>query len=370
VGLGATSRAAALVLEAPRRLVLRYLPVPEIEDDDGLLRVEACGLCGTDHEQYTGELFGGFPFIPGHESVGVIEAIGPRASERWGVEEGDRVAVAPFQACRTCPSCERGEYRACRAHGLKDMYGFTDVGRTPGLWGGYAQYQYLAPDSVVLRAPEGLSPVETTLFNPLGAGIRWGVTLPGTQEGDVVAVLGPGIRGLSVTLATRRAGAGFVMVTGRGERDFGRLALADKLGAHAVVDVESDDPVAVLKRSVGRLADVVVDVTAKAPRALGQAIALARPGGTIVVAGTRGTDETPGFVPDLIVLKELRVLGALGVDLVDYKTALDFLASDDLVEMREIERRTVGLEDAEALLLAMSGESDARPVHGVIEPWR
>ena len=66
------SVARALVLEEPRRLVARDLPLPEIGADDGMLRVEACGLCGTDHEQYDGHLALGYSFIPGHESVGVI----------------------------------------------------------------------------------------------------------------------------------------------------------------------------------------------------------------------------------------------------------------------------------------------------------
>jgi threonine dehydrogenase-like Zn-dependent dehydrogenase len=85
--------AQALVLEAPRRLVVRELPLPNLGDDDALVRVAACGLCGTDHEQYTGELAGGFAFVPGHETVGTIDAIGPQAAQRWGVAAGDRVAV-------------------------------------------------------------------------------------------------------------------------------------------------------------------------------------------------------------------------------------------------------------------------------------
>ena len=71
---GATAR--ALVLEAPRHLVVREFALPAVGDDDALVRVAACGLCGTDHEQYTGELAGGFAFVPGHETVGTIEAIG------------------------------------------------------------------------------------------------------------------------------------------------------------------------------------------------------------------------------------------------------------------------------------------------------
>ncbi|HEX4777066.1 MAG TPA: alcohol dehydrogenase catalytic domain-containing protein, partial [Acidimicrobiia bacterium] len=93
----------ALVLAEPRRLELRSLPVPEVADDDAVVRVDACGLCGTDHEQYSGALPMGFAFVPGHETVGTIEAIGRDASRRWGVGAGDRVAVEVFQSCRDCP---------------------------------------------------------------------------------------------------------------------------------------------------------------------------------------------------------------------------------------------------------------------------
>ena len=99
---------AALVLEAPRRLERRELPRPSVGDDDALLRVEACGLCGTDHEEYSGLLSPGRPFVPGHETIGVIDEIGPEAASRWGVSAGDRVAVEVFRSCRACPA-------ACRA---------------------------------------------------------------------------------------------------------------------------------------------------------------------------------------------------------------------------------------------------------------
>src|SRR3954464_4562057 len=106
--------ATAMVLEAPRRLVPRAVDRPAIGADDGLLRIEACGLCGTDHEQFTGALGAGAPFVPGHESVGIVEAIGSAASARWGVRAGDRVAVEVFQSCRSCDRCAAGEYRRCR----------------------------------------------------------------------------------------------------------------------------------------------------------------------------------------------------------------------------------------------------------------
>lgn len=364
----ASGMAEALVLEAPRTLVHRELALPEIGEDDGLLRVEACGLCGTDHELFTGAIAPGFGFVPGHEAVGVVEAIGDRAAERWGVREGDRVAVEVFMSCRSCAPCQRGEYRRCELHGLADMYGMINVDKPPGLWGGYATYQYLHADSMVLPVPESLSPEVAVAFNPLGAGIRWGVTVPGTKKGDVVAVLGCGIRGLSAAAAAKEAGASFVMVTGAGEHDHPRLEQAKRFGADLVVDVLAEDPIARLRTEASVAgADVVVDVTAKAPAAFTQGLALVRPGGTMVVAGTRGGGDIHGFNPDLIVYKEIHLQGALGVDVDAYRAALDLLASEKY-PFADLPRQVVGLDDAAELLETMAGERGVPPVHGVLMP--
>ena len=359
----------ALVLESPRTLVPQSFPSPSIGDDEGLLRVEACGLCGTDHEQFTGLLPGPGAFIPGHETVGVIDAIGAAAAARWGVAVGDRVAVEVFQSCRTCAACRRGQTQRCEAHGIGDMYGFVSSSVAPGLWGGYATHQYLAPDTQLLPLPAGMSPQIATLFNPLGAGIRWGVTVPGTSAGDVVAVLGPGVRGLSVVAAVREAGAAFVMVTGAGPRDAPRLELARAFGADLVVDVLEDDPVRALRSATDNaMADVVVDVTAKAPAAFGQAVRLARTGGTVVVAGTRGSDDTPGFAPDHVVFKELRILGALGVDTASYRAAIDLLATGRY-PFESLPREVVGFAGLPDLLSRLSGDTPGDvPVHGVLAP--
>jgi alcohol dehydrogenase len=248
------------------------------------------------------------------------------------------------------------------------MYGLISVDKAPGLWGGYATHQYLAADSTLLPVPSALDSAVATLFNPLGAGIRWGVTVPGTKAGDVVAVLGPGVRGLAACAAAKEAGAAFVMVTGVAPHDEERLALAKEFGADLAVDVGTDDPAKALRKETGGGADVVVDVTAKAPSALGQAINIARAGGTIVVAGTRGSAETPGFWPDLIVFKELRILGALGVDAPAYRAALDLLAANRY-PFADLPRRCAPLDGADALLRSMAGEdAQAPPVHGVITP--
>jgi alcohol dehydrogenase len=358
----------ALVLDGPRNLELRELPLPELGDDDGLLRVEACGLCGTDHEQFTGAIPTGGAFVPGHEIVGTIAALGKNMAAR-GVNVGDRVAVEVFMSCRACDACRAGDYRQCADHPFPEFYGNIPLERAPGLWGGYADYVYLSKDAVLIPVPDTLDPVLATVFNPLGAGIEWGVNVPGTKPGDVVAVLGPGIRGLSAAAAAKDAGAAFVMVTGAGERDAPRLEMAKRFGADLVVDVLQEDPARALRAATGELADVVVDVTAKAPAAFAQALHIARRRGTVVVAGTRGFGDVPGFSPDVIVYKELRVLGALGVDAQAYRPAFDMLASRRW-PFEELPRSIVGLHETAQLLAVMAGDvPDATaPIHGVIVP--
>ena len=134
----------------PRRLELRELPLPDLDDDSALLRVEACGICGSDAEQYAGVLPAPWPLVPGHEPLGIIERIGERAAKRWKVDVGDRVAVETLIPCGHCPACIAGRYQVCRGRGLMFAHGYVPLGRPPALWGAYADYMYLDPFSICL----------------------------------------------------------------------------------------------------------------------------------------------------------------------------------------------------------------------------
>ncbi len=364
-----TRYSKAMVLTAPRELLAQRFELPEVTDSTGLLRVEACGLCGTDHELYTGHLPTPGPIVPGHETIGVIEEIGAAAASKWGVAVGDRVALECFQSCGECDPCRAGIYRRCVQHGTATLYGMTSTSVSPGLWGGYAEYHHLSADSMLLPVPDSLTPVEATMFNPVGAGIRWGADLPEVGPGDIVAVLGPGIRGLAAVAAAKEAGAERIMITGFGERDHPRLEAAIAFGADITVDVATDDPVrAARDLSDGEGASVVVDVTANAPTALGQGVRMAAKGGRLVLAGVRNSRETPGFNPDAVVFKELTIIGALGVDAPVYRRALDLLASDKY-PFRELSREIVNIDNAADILASMAGESDSTPpVHAVLTP--
>ena len=110
----APKQTLAMVQTAPRTLVPRDLPIPDIDDESALLRVEACGICGSDYEQFDAALRTPMPVIPGHEPLGIIDKIGDGAAQRWGVDVGDRVAVETMLSCRFCDACLDGRYHLCR----------------------------------------------------------------------------------------------------------------------------------------------------------------------------------------------------------------------------------------------------------------
>ncbi len=313
-----------MVQTARRELTPMDLPLPAISEDSGLLRIEACGICGSDYEQFEGVLRAPMPAVPGHEPLGRIAAIGDRAARRWGVEVGDRVAVETMLSCRHCEACLAGSYHLC---GSRRIYSYIPLSDAPGLWGAYAQYMYLDPGCIVHRMDPALPASTAVMFNPLGAGFRWAVEIPQTQPGDTVVILGPGQRGLASVLACREAGAAQIIVTGL-EADAAKLALAREFGADATIDVENEDAARrVRELTDGRGADVVVEVSSYATEPVVQAIDFARMGGTVVLAGTKGWKEVAGFVSDKVVMKELTIRGAIGVTRSGYANAIRLLES-------------------------------------------
>src|SRR6266545_7784274 len=277
----------AAVQTGPRAIELREFPRPQIGPDDGLLRVEACGICGSDVETYKGALGQDrLPMVPGHEPLGVIEEVGERAAARWGVQPGDRVALEVLIPCRSCDLCLTGRYMACRDK--RGVHGYSPVSREPGIWGGYGDYVYLHPNSILHKVRGDIPAEVAVMFNPLGAGVRWAVHLGGAGLGDTVLILGAGQRGLAAVLAARTAGAGTIIVTGL-SRDAGKLALAREFGADHTIDVEAEDTVSrILDLTGGAGADIVLELTPMAVQPVLDAVHAVRWGGRVVLAGLKG----------------------------------------------------------------------------------
>lgn len=360
--------ARAVVQTAPRQLELRDLPIPDIDDDSALLRVEACGICGSDAEQYAGVLPVSLPVVPGHEPLGVIERIGDRAARRWGVNAGDRVAVEALIRCGHCRDCLAGAYQRCRGRGTLFGHGYVPLARPPGLWGAYAEYMYLDPFSVVHRVAPDLPVGLAVMFNPLGAGFRWAVDIPATKPGDAVLILGPGQRGLASAIAARAAGAGPIIVTGLG-RDAAKLALARELGADHVIDVEREDARArVRELTGGRGADVVVEVTANAVDPVAEALRYVANGGRIVLAGVKGFKPVPDFVSDFVVVKEITILGAFGVTWHAYEAAIRLIESRRL-PLERMHTHDFPLDQAALAIETLAGEAPGPPsIHSCVVP--
>ncbi len=361
-----TSR--VVVQEGPRQLALRELAIPAIDDESAILRVEACGICGSDVEQYTGTIPVPLPVVPGHEPLGIIAAIGDRAAKRWKVDVGDRVAVEAPIPCGHCRACLLGRYHVCRGRGSMFAHGYVKLSHAPGLWGGYADYMYLDPRSIVHKMRADLPASLAVMFNPLGAGFRWAVEIPRTGPGDTVLILGPGQRGLASVIAARAAGADTIIVTGL-TRDAAKLALAKEFGADHTIDAEQEDVASRVKELTGgHGADVVIEVSSYATAPVASALHYIAMGGRIVLAGLKGFKPVPDFVSDLVVVKEATIYGAFGVTAPAYDAAIRLIESGR-VPLERMHTHDFALAEAERAIQMLAGEIPGESsIHSCLVP--
>lgn len=354
----------AMVQTGVRTLEPRDVEIPDIDAFSAILELEACGICGSDYEQYEGALRTPMPVIPGHEPLGRIARIGDVAAERWGVDVGDRVAVETMLSCRHCPTCFDGRYHLCEN---RRIYSYIPLNESPGLWGGYAQYMYLHANSVIHRVDPSLPAELAVMFNPLGAGFRWAVELPKTKPGESVVILGPGQRGLSSVIACREVGAGTIVVTGLAA-DARKLELARAFGADHTVDVDNEPAVERVKALTDGGADVVIDVSAYATQPVRDALDMVKPGGRIVLAGVKGFKPVDDFVSDLIVMKEITIHGAIGVTSSGYRSAIRLIESRRS-PIQQMHTHDFSLENADLAIrtLAREVEND-ESIHSCLIP--
>lgn len=360
-------RTRSAVLEDHDSIAIREFPVPEIQEDDALLEVERAGICHTDVDLLHGDVkYAELPLILGHEITGRIAKIGAVASRRWGVVEGDRVAVEAMVRCGFCRPCIEGNYRYCKG-GVG--YGtFVSATRPPHLWGSYGEYMYLAPGSLVYRLPDDISPDLAILLNvAISNAIQWTIKQGGVRLGDMVVIQGVGPIGLSCVAVAREAGADPVIATGLTSDSY-RLEMAASFGASAVIDVQREDVVERVKELTGGdMADVVVDVTGSG-QAVRKSLELVRPMGTVVNAGVTG-DETLSPIPlDTVLYEEIRLQGVFTNDSWSMRRAIN-LARRYKYPFESLVTHRFSLEKAqEAVLTAGRELPNALPVKVTIAP--
>jgi threonine dehydrogenase-like Zn-dependent dehydrogenase len=301
-----TTSSRVAVLHDTGKLTVEELPLPDIGDTDGLLRVEATGVCGTDTAAYQGvNPFYELPCVLGHELVGTITELGADAARRWGVAVGDRIVVEEYLPCGTCRSCLAGAYQMC----VVPRYGGKSIHSGPGLYGGYADYLYLHPQAIVHRVGPDVSAELVQLYIPISNGLDWVGRIGGLRPGGTVVVIGPGPHGLACVVGAREAGAGTVLAVGT-ERDRARLDVAEALGADAGLTERVVEQVAEI--TGGRLADVVVNA-ANSAAALDTALAVAGERATVVQVGVaKGTGGGADALVEALNEKVLTLRGVRG----------------------------------------------------------
>lgn len=309
-------------------MIVEDLPRPVPGPHDLLVKVEACGICGSDRHMYRGEFPTAKPVTLGHEFSGLVEEAG---AEVEGFRIGTRITGDPNIACGACDDCLGGRPNLC--HELSAIGVHRD--------GGFAEY-VLVPQSQAVALPPSLDPLHGAFCEPVSCCLH-AIDVARIPSGGSVVILGGGVIGLLMVELALLAGAGTVVLS---TRQAPRRALALELGAHHVVDAGAD-PVAAVAAILPRGADVVLEC-AGVGETFVQSIAMARRGGTAVFFGVVPEGEKVAVAPFELLTKELRLESAW-LNPLTHPRAAELIAQGALSVDRLI-TRTVRLDEVPAAI--------------------
>ena len=284
-------KAKAMYLAEPGRMELREFEVVPPKKDQILLKLGVASVCASDPKLFLGKTsFVRFPVIMGHEIVGRVDQIGEEAEARYGLKPGDRIAVEGGVPCGQCEWCRtKHHYQKCKA---SVVYGMTlTADKPPFLFGGYAEYMYLLPGTLLHRVVPGVPDLAASLSSVIANGVRWVKTLGQMTFGQSLVISGVGSQGLAALMAARECGVGPIVMLGLG-RDQARFGLAREFGVNSTVNIEKEDPLKVVPELLGGFPDVVIE-TSGVPSAIQTAIEMVKPTGRVVTIGLSGGKETP-----------------------------------------------------------------------------
>ena len=298
---------AAVVHEFGKPLAIEEVEVPRPGAGQVLVRIRACGVCHTDLHAVEGDwpVKPKPPFIPGHEGVGHVVAVGAGVRH---VKEGDRVGIPWLHtACGHCEHCLAGWETLCEQ---QQNTGYS-------VNGGFAEYA-LADADYVGHLPSSVGFVEIAPVLCAGVTVYKGLKVTGARPGNWVVISGVGGLGHMAVQYAKAMGLNVAAV----DVDDAKLDLARRLGATVTVNARTNDPVAYVKKEIGGAHGVLV--TAVSPKAFEQAVGMVRRGGTVSLNGL-----PPGQFPlDIfgMVLNGITVRGSIVGTRLDLQESLDFAA--------------------------------------------
>jgi L-iditol 2-dehydrogenase len=333
-----------------RAMELREVPVPRPGEGEVLLRVEACGVCGTDHHIYEGELTDGVepPVVLGHEIAARVEAVGPGVTT---LREGQFCAVDPVIGCGCCPMCRAARPNLCARP--------TVIGYK--LNGGFAQY-LLVPAQKVVPMDESVGPPGGVLCETLACVIN-GYDRLGFTAASSAMVLGAGTVGLLWAQMLRSSPCFKLLQT---EIAAFRRRKARALGADVVIDPGAGELAEQVRAELPDGVDFIVDATGE-PQAVQQAIPLLARGGTFLVFGVCPMGSSLRLDPFELYNKEARIIASkMPPGTLDRSARL---IESGRIPSREIVTATFGLDDLAEKVAGFNDYRDSQ-VKVAIDPWR
>jgi L-iditol 2-dehydrogenase len=299
-----------LLLSKYRQLEIAEVPIPAVGAGEVLIRVGACGICGSDVHGYDGSSGRRIPpIVMGHEAAGRIAAVGAGVT---GLAKGERVTFDSTIYCGACAYCKRGEVNLCDH---RQVLGVScgDYRRA----GAFAEFVSV-PARVVYKLPESISFAEAAMLEAVAVAIH-AVTLAEISAESTVLVVGAGTIGVLILQALRAAGCKRVFVS---DVDSTRLKLAKELGSVDVLLADGGVVAQILQRTGGAGVDTALEAVGR-NETVSAAIASVRKGGTVVLVGNISPDVTLPL--QKVVTRQIRLQGSCA-SAGEYPQAIELMA--------------------------------------------
>jgi len=328
----------AVIIDAPGIIRVDNVPDPTPRPDEVLVRVGACGICGTDLHIIDGDSpLARYPIIPGHEFAGEVVAVGSDVAQRYGKENitiGSRIAVEPNLYCGHCDSCRTGHENLC--------LNYAALGVTTN--GAVAQY-VTVPVAKAYALPDNMSFREGALIEPVSCAVH-GMHVLNPRSGDTFLIVGAGTMGLLLLQLAMRGGASRVAMV---DVNAQRLGLAEQLGPTRTY---SDIKQALKDEPLGF--NCVIDATGVAP-VIENAFMAVKRGGKLLIFGVASNEARISLSPFRIYNDEITIIGSMAV-LFSFQAALD-LISTGVINTEAMLTKALPLQDfLEALDMVRYGK--------------
>ena len=342
----------ALLLTQPSRFEVTEVPVPDVGPDDVLVRVAACGICGSDIHGYDGSSGRRIPpLVMGHEAAGHIEQLGDNVTD---MNIGDAVTFDSMVSCGQCDFCRDGHRNLCDNRMVLGV-SCADYRRH----GAFAEY-IAVPRRIVYALPPEMPIHHAALVEAVSVAVHAAAITP-VQLGDTAVVVGAGMIGLLTLQAAKAAGASRVIAIDLNPK---RLQVATQLGATDVINGDDDPLTQVNEMTGGRGADVVFEVVGATPT-VNLAIELVRKGGTVTLVGNLA--PTIDLPLQSVVTREVRLQGTCGCN-GEYPQCID-LMNRGVINVEPLLTAEISLDEAPAWFDRLhAGDDDQMKV--VVRPDR